>query len=285
MTISIDPLEAFLPWSVVVADLGGLQLVRRPDSLVYSALPSSRQAAEYVASFYSAFDLGRQCSAALAAVLCFRVHRETRILLVPRPKLSSSPRYTKSRAHSSVPPEFHYLRRYMIIGLSIHVIPVVLESLMWEPSVLCSYAGHWIRLIRRLLGPAIEAGDRELLAKTIAFASAKSSPLWLGVLICGDYPRLLNAIDYYHWNSIWTVDAAAWTGIPRSFLALQPTGPHLQNGSVSRSDVWRLRRDLRDLYEEDDYVHKPIGPFRPFGTIRFEDIEPELQQHLRCSHQ
>ena len=56
--ISIDSLEAFLPWSVVVADLGGLQLGRRPDSLVYSALPSSRQAAEFVASFCSAFDLG-----------------------------------------------------------------------------------------------------------------------------------------------------------------------------------------------------------------------------------
>ena len=129
---------------------------------------------------------------------CFQIHRETRILSVPRPKLSSSPRYTKSRAYSSVPPEFHYLRQYMMIGLSIYVLPVVLESLMWEPSVPCSHAGHWIRPMRGLIGPAIEDGDRELLAKTIAFAFAKSSPLWLGVLLCGDYPRLLDAMYYYY---------------------------------------------------------------------------------------
>jgi hypothetical protein len=61
--------------------------------------------------------------------------------------------------------------------------------------------------------------------------------------------------------------------------------PYVRNGTVSRSDVWRLRRDLRDSYDkyEDDYALEPLGPFRPFGSMRAEDIE--IQLHGHCSHQ
>lgn len=56
-------------------------------------------------------------------------------------------------------------------------------------------------------------------------------------------------------------------------------------GSVSRSDIWCLRGDLRHRYEEDDYRPEPGGPYFPFGTMQLEDIELELHDHLHCSHQ
>lgn len=92
-------------------------------------------------------------------------------------------------------------------------------------------------------------------------------------------------MDYYHWNTRITLDAAEWTGIPRSFLALRPSEPHLKDGRVARSNVWRLRRDLRDHLKEDDYSREPYGPYCPFGAMRVEDIEFELHGHLQCCHQ
>jgi len=288
ISISIgDSPGSFSPWSLVIEDLAGLKLIGRCAQTTSPHLPSARQAAGYLARLCSAYNLGNQSSAALAAALCFRIHRRSRRLSVPKLRLvlSRLPGSTRPSDKPTVPSEFNHLRYYMTLGLSHHALPVLLESIFWDPSVPCNHAGQWLRPIRMILDPIVTSGDRELLAKTIANASLKVSPLWLGVLLCGDYPYLLNIMDWYHWNSRSTVDVAAWTGIPRSFLSLQPTGPHLEGGHVTRSNVWRLRRDLKDRYEEEDYSLEPFGPFCPFGSMQVADIDLELRDHLQCSHQ
>src|SRR5437762_11562205 len=69
-------------------------------------------------------------------------------------------------------------------------------------------------------------------------------------------------------------------------MALQSAGPYMRDGVISRSEVWRLRYDLRDLYDkyENDFTLEPLCPWTPFGAMRFEDTEIELHDHLRCSH-
>lgn len=257
----------FLPWSLMVTDLGGLHILGYCKDPGLRKLPSATQAAAYLARLCSAYNLGSQCSAALAAVLSFRVRRRTQshAVTVPNPRVLS-PCFTKVASLGlSQPREFSHLSYYMTLALSNHALLVVLESLLWEADVPCNHAGQWTRPIRNIFGPIMEAKDYELLAKVIAFSSAKAAPLWLGTLICGEYPYLLESIDWSKWYGRTTVDVTAWTGIARSFMALPGPGPYMRNGTVSRSDVWRLRRDLRDLYDqdEDDYTLEPLSPWRP----------------------
>ena len=89
-------------------------------------------------------------------------------------------------------------------------------------------------------------------------------------------------MDWYHWETRTTLDGAAWTGVPRSFLSLQPLRLRLRDIPIPRSDIWRLRRDLNHLYDVDDYSLEPLGPFCPFGSMEVKDIEPELHSHLQC---
>jgi hypothetical protein len=139
--------------------------------------------------------------------------------------------------------------------------------------------------LRNILYPLVEDKEHELLAKL--FSSTRAAPLWLGTLVCGEIVTLLDSLDHCAWYTRSTCDTAAWTGIPRSFLSLQPPGPYLRDGSISRSDVWRLRRDLRDRYESlehEVYALEPNVPWRPFGIMHLQDVEVELHDHLTCSH-
>lgn len=121
----------------MVADLGPLRIVGR-HAKPSTELPSARQAAEYLANFCSAYNLGSQSSAALAAVLCFRAQRRNGTLAVPKPRLVTR---TLASGGGSVPSEFDHLRHYMALGLSPNVLPTVLESILWEPSVPCNFCG------------------------------------------------------------------------------------------------------------------------------------------------
>jgi hypothetical protein len=82
-----------------------------------------------------------------------------------------------------------------------------------------------------------------------------------------------------------SVDAAAWTGIPQSFMDIHPPGPYLQGGKISRANIWRLRHDCHQNYEDDSFLATPRYGWAPFGTMRENDVELELLDHLSCSHQ
>lgn len=207
LSLSVVGSQEYLPFSLDVANLGSLDLGsdRYSDKTPSGRLPSAIRAAEYLQNLSFAYNLGPQVSAALAAALCFRVKRVDRTLSVPRPTLEM-PRNTKTRSNKKlrerygrVPGEFSHLRHYIILGLCNNLLPVTLESLFWDPLVPCNHAGHWIRPMRRFLGPAILSGDWELLARTIAPSSAAASPLWLGVLLCGESPSLIGALEHYAW--------------------------------------------------------------------------------------
>ena len=165
------------------------------------------------------------------------------------------------------------------------MLTTILESVLWEPDVPSNHAGQWLWPLRTILGPVMEAKDHELLAKL--FSPTKAAPLWLGTMIGGGYPVLLRTIDYSNWFAGKTLDPAARTGIAQSFLALHSPGPYMQNGAISRSDVWRLRRDCQHVYDkyEEDYTREPMCGWRPFGTMPLEDVEIELHNHLHCSHE
>ncbi|KAH7325919.1 hypothetical protein B0I35DRAFT_457283 [Stachybotrys elegans] len=206
--------DVFLPWSIDITQCLGIEFQHHDPTCTQRdlpfELPSARLAAIYLERFCVAFQLGSQSSVALAAALCFRLHKGH--ITVPEPHFPS---------------------------------PAIVRK---PPS---------------------------------------AAPLWLGALVCGEVTWLLEPPQYCNWSMRDALDTVAWTGIPRSFLSLQPPGPHLQNGVVSRSDVWRLRRDLHHLYESPEgeaYKLEPKVPWQPFGSMQFEDIDLELRDHLNCSH-
>ncbi|POR36720.1 Uncharacterized protein TPAR_03084 [Tolypocladium paradoxum] len=293
-TFFADGHPAFLPWSVAFNDLG-LDIIDQFDELSEYSLsshefPSAKEAATYMSRFSSVYSLGNQGTAALAAVICSRVvwwmHPKSEAMTLPKPQLPSPRLDRVGGPRSSRPPEFEHLSFYMMLGLSTDTLITLLERVLWEPAVPCNHAGQWIWPIRKIIIPMLEAGDYELLAKMFAFSSTKAAPLWLGSLICGEYQNLRRCLTYEHWAIRATLDDAAWTGVASYHMALQSPGPYLRHNLVSRSDVWRLRYDLRDSYDqyEDDFTRPPLGPWRPFGCMRRKDVETELQDHLHCSH-
>ncbi|KAB5528997.1 hypothetical protein GE09DRAFT_1177813 [Coniochaeta sp. 2T2.1] len=212
--------------------------------------PNAKEAAGFLARLCSAFGLGRQCSAAIAAVLTFPLHTS---VVTGKPATIELPR------------------------------PV-----FWEPGVPCQFAGAWLGPIEAVLRPIIENKKLELLAKVLSFTNV--APLWLGVALCGArgiIKSILYSIDglrqYAHTEP--DSDSAAWTGIPQSFLHARSPGPYLQeDGMVSRADVWRLRHDCYREYEDTTFEHPPAHGWPPFGRMREEDVELEIRPHLRCSH-
>lgn len=275
------------PWAVQVQDIGidvsGEVVVgRRP--------PSAREAAQYIARLCRVFGLGNQCSAALAAALTFPLHAsivggKSAMVELPRPSLTS---YLSRPAQDDPPPEFPHIGYYMSLSLCPGIFGPLLWSVFWEPGVTCNSAGAWLRPIETVLRPIIEKDELELLAKVLSFTSA--APLWLGLALCGPraivksiLPSITQLAEYIHTKP--DIDSAAWTGIVQSFLHVQSPGPYLQDdGTVSGADVWSLRYDCHHEYEDPTFAHPPSHGWPPFGRMRREDIELEIQTHLRCSH-
>jgi hypothetical protein len=80
-----------------------------------------------------------------------------------------------------------------------------------------------------------------------------------------------------------SIDAAAWTGIPQSFLDDYYMDP-CHDGTISRADVWRLRHDCHSEYEESAFLFTPPHGWSPFGRMKAEDVELEIRDHIHCSH-
>jgi len=286
--------EIYPPWSVCVEDIGRIRIVSKWDSTEidddHISLPSSREAAVYLARLSAAYNLGNQCSAALAAVLCFPLHTDFRpqfhIVKPPKPHFTSNDaHYLNPSEIRDPPPDFKDLSYYLTLGTSSFTIATTLDSSFWEPDVPCTLAGASMRPIRLIITPEIQFNQHELLVKILSFTRA--APLWLGTMICGSYNWISATLDNSMWNSLRALDSAAWTGIPNSFMDLQRPGPYLRDGKVSRADVWRLRHDCHGSYDEnvEDYSDEPISGWEPFGSMAVEDVDIEIRDHLLCSHQ
>ncbi|KAK0110105.1 hypothetical protein ONS95_002761 [Cadophora gregata] len=277
------------PWAVLVDNLD-LEMAGEID--VTHPPPTARQAANYLARLCAAFDLGNQCSAALAAALSLPLHRSTSPLKsvtieLPRPSLQvcvASP----SQDQDQYPTDFRLIGYYMTLSLAPSYFGSALFGIFWEPDVPCNFTGAWLSPISDILRPILLDNSLELLAKILSFTNV--APLWLGVVLCGpgaiikSIMPFLDQLRPYPYAQPF-VDAAAWTGTPQSFMDSHPTGPYLQLGRISRANVWRLRHDCHMNYDDDSFSATPLHGWPPFGTMEVEDIELELHDHLNCSHQ
>ncbi|KAI0836097.1 hypothetical protein F5Y06DRAFT_288627 [Hypoxylon sp. FL0890] len=146
---------------------------------------------------------------------------------------------------------------FMTLSLTTNAFKACLESVVWEPDIPCNLGGAVLRAANQVLGPILRAQNYELLAKDLS--NTKAAPLWLG---------------------------CATGGIVQSFFDLESHGSYFRNdNTVSRADIWRLRRDCSDAYPHgENYRQAPLHPWPPFGVIRFKDIDIELQSHLKCAH-
>jgi hypothetical protein len=285
---SIAADDCYSPWGILVDNLD-LEIVGEVDA--HHSPPTASQAAGYLRRLCVAYALGDQSSAALAAALSIPLHRSTGPLgsvtiELPRPSLSI--RYVEPLGQGEYPSDFRHLDRYMTLSLSPNYFGSILWSVFSEPNVPCNFAGAWIAPIGDVLRPILQENKLELLAKVLSFT--KAAPLWLGLALCGPgtiiksiMPFLDKLRSYPHTYP--SVDAAAWTGIPQSFMDLHSPGPYVQDGKISRADVWRLRHDCRKNYEDDYFSTTPQHGWAPFGIMRYEDVELELHGHLDCSHQ
>ncbi|KAL5316340.1 hypothetical protein ACEPPN_015385 [Leptodophora sp. 'Broadleaf-Isolate-01'] len=275
------------PWAVLVDNLD-IEIVGEID--VIHAPPTARQAASYLARLCAAFDLGNQCSAALAAALSLPLHRSTSPLKsvtieLPRPSL---PIRVASPGQDQYPTDFKLIGYYMTLSLAPSYFGSALLGIFWEPDVPCNFAGAWLGPISDILRPILQDNNLELLAKILSFTNV--APLWLGVALCGQGAIIKSIMPFldqlrpYPYAQPF-LDAAAWTGTSQSFMDSHPPGPYLQNGRISRANVWRLRHDCHMNYEDDSFSTTPLHGWPPFGTMRVEDIEFELLDHLNCSHQ
>jgi hypothetical protein len=277
----------YSPWGVLVDSLD-LEIVGEID--VHHSPPTASQAAGYLARLCAAYNLGSQCSAALAAALSLPLHRSTDPLHpvtieLPRPSLSIR---IEPPGQAQYPTDFRHLGRYMTLSLSPSYFGSILWSVFSEPNVPCNFAGAWLGPIGDVLRPIVERNKLELLAKVLSFTNA--APLWLGLALCGPGKIIKSIIPFLDKlqafpHTYASVDAAAWTGIPQSFMDFHPPGPYVQEGKISRADVWRLRHDCHKNYEDDSFSAAPPHGWPPFGTMRYEDVELELHGHLDCSHQ
>ena len=275
------------PWAVLVDNLD-LKIDGKID--FNHSPPTATQAAGYLARLCVAYDLGNQSSAALAAALSLPLHRSTApfgpvTIELPRQSLTTR---VASPPLGQYPTEFRLLDHYMTLSLSPNYFSSTLWSVFSEPKVPCNVAGAWLGPISDVLRPIIQDNKLELLAKVLSFTN--TAPLWLGLAICGRgtiiksiMPFLDELRPYQHVQP--SVDAAAWTAIPQSFMDIQPPGPYLQDGKISRANIWRLRHDCHEKYEDDSFLTTPQYGWPPFGTMRIDDVELELLDHLNCSHQ
>jgi hypothetical protein len=286
--------DEFSPWAVQVDNLdleivGNIEVI---DTDTICTPPTAIQATGYLARLCVAFNLGNQFSAALAAALSLPLHRSTSPLKpatieLPCPSLST---YITSPGPGQCQNliDFKLLGRYMALSLDPNYFGSALWSIFWEPDVPCNFAGAWLGPINNVLRPIILDNKLEILAKVLSFTNV--APLWLGVALCGRttiidsiLPFLDELRPYPYVRPF--ANVAAWTGIPQSFMDTYPSEPYLQNGTISRANVWRLRHDCCEKYEDGSFSTTPLSRWEPFGEMKDNDVELELLEHLNCSHQ
>ncbi len=279
-----------LPWTVAPEQLDGLAIVNaRQNGGQQSARkrrwPTARQAAVYLERLCQVYCLGQQSNAALAASISLPSQRSwspdlSRICL-PRPFFGTAPAHPKFKPR--YPSGFNALGSYMMLSLTRPAYISCLQSVLWEPGVACNTAGALLRAAHNALEPIIRRKDYELLAKVLS--SKMSSPLWLGTALCSRDHGMLVTTKHGDWFGQ-HAEAAAWTGIHHSFMDTYPPGPHIQDNCISRANVWRLRHDcFREYTRGEDYSNRPSNGWQPYGTMKLQDVDLELQEHLTCSHE
>lgn len=298
------PLGKRPPWTVAYTGNIRLHIVvndpdakdDRPDPET-SSPPSSAQAMRYLMRFASVYDLDDQAMLALAMALTLPLHNETRsAVTLPKPcglTLAQDSRQGRAAVHTPcIDDQCKKLGYYMTLSSNPLFLSSALWGIFWEPGIECNLVSAWLKPIHDIVGPLVQGGDVERLAHLLALRCPAVSPLWYGVLACGEtkvfrkIPRFLATLQT---PSIYrpVPEVAAWTRSPQSFMDLCGTGPYLavsmDTHYVERADVWRLRHEFCGIEpSEIPFRNTPLCPWPPFGKMREDEIEPPIRRHFRC---
>ncbi|MCJ1251980.1 hypothetical protein MMC30_009218 [Trapelia coarctata] len=125
----------------------------------------------------------------------------------------------------------------------------------------------------------------EIIAIMCAIRRPKLSALWLGAVISGLSPRILDFVK--SGTPPLDPNAFAWTGCPQSFIDLAGSGPYSQadvsGERIQRADAWRLL-SLPTIIDDDlHYDNYPFSPWEPVGTTNMENLVARIKIHRFCS--
>ncbi|EIT82309.1 hypothetical protein AO1008_02659 [Aspergillus oryzae 100-8] len=252
--------------------------------------PSSTQAQEYLfnlARYHDAFD---QLISALAATMTIPLHNRfgARITLpLPKPgRLPIAHRKTELTYRNQIPiPD--EIPHYMAVSCTSGVVTSCLFSCFWEPDIPCNLVSQWLNLSMRQIFPSlIRSKKYNAIVCAMAQRRPNIAPLWLGSLITGLLPRILQLCRSY----LPTVylEAVTWTGSPQSFMdpqyhRLAPVQKIDGVQLIPREDEFRLLF-ITDV-DSQTYRNPLLSPYRPFGYVDLRNISIDVRLHYSCNHQ
>lgn len=164
----------------------------------------------------------------------------------------------------------------MTLSLDPSTIGCAMWSAFWTEGVPCNSAGAWFGPIADVLRPHLEANDHKTVVRILSQASRRAGPLWLGSALLGP-SSLIGRIEMYLDRGRYVPctgpdpTAAIWTGLPHSFLDGYCTRGITLKDTISRADVWRLRREFPQKYKSRDLEQPLPHSWPPFGRMRGED--------------
>jgi hypothetical protein len=259
---------------------------------VREKLPSSTEAAQLLIELGTLFDLESQVTGGFLSALMLPVHNVMNLkpqLPLPRLIRPSSAQATKSGPiRNCVLNYLSNLPCYMTLSVDPISLSSAIWSIFWEPGINCNLVSAWLGSIYHTIDPILKAGDLEMLAKVFALYRPRLAPIWLGIALlgCPEFPRMIESYlttleeqPLFCRISRPDPDVAAWTGSPQSFLDEEGSGCYIKDGEVllSRGDLVRLRFNYRYL---SDTSETPAFGWQPLGSVKKEDVEPELQERL-----
>lgn len=293
-----DHMVYLSPWSVCVQDDQRFRIEwsaagSSSQGSIVSTPVSSNKALGILTGFCMLHDLGSQCFAALATTLTFPTHNHYgTIATLPFPtsvrrQAENAPANLTTHDLAKLSEE---LPRYMALSCNYSVIMSSLCGAFWQPEIPCNLVSPWLHPIINELPIMEEVIEfeghyHEILAVVCAIRRPKLSTLWLGAVISGLAPKILDLVK----TGAPPLDrnAFAWTGCPQSFMDLAGSGAYSQTDAcgerIRRADVWRLLY-LPTVVDDDlHYENHPFPRWEPFGKTSMENSAARIRIHRFCS--
>jgi hypothetical protein len=273
-TVTVNGIEYQSPWSIFVCGIPSVK-VRGPCESPTGprqnrAPPDFKSALGFLLDFCETYDLYDQCLAALSVAILIPSTGSR----LPLPK-----GYPRKQQHSRKVSKLLWEQAarvpyYMSIGSNTKVT-ALLSVPFFNPSIACNFVSTWLDPIFEILDPLLQRKECGTFLNVLSLREPSIAPLWLGILILGsERVTMKNArlgcppVDLI---------AAAWAGVDLSFITSEP----IQKTSIAvrRADECRLL-----FFLNADYERPPICPWRPFGSIPFDQSILEAQVHISCGH-
>ncbi|KAL8645006.1 MAG: hypothetical protein Q9210_006954 [Variospora velana] len=289
-----DDVVYLSPWSVRVEDerrfgIGWRATLSSSQNSILSTPPSSTQAFELLVKFCSLHNLGSQCLAALATALTFPTHNHYgTAATLPFPnnvgrRGESAPGKPIAINLAKLSKELPY---YMTLSCNHSVMVSSLCGVFWEPKIPCNLVSPWLHPVMNevpMMEEVINFKGRyhEVLAIMCAIRRPKLSALWLGAVISGLVPRILDFVR--SGAPPLDLNAFSWTGCPQSFMDLAGSGPYCRTGEkIQRADAWRLLYLPTVIDDDLCYKNYPFTPWKPVGTTSVENSVARIRIHRCC---